>query len=139
MPHISKKTVQNELISCCGELITKTLCEEVRDSKFFSVLADEAQDCSNKEQMPVIIRFVDKDKEIREEFFRFMLCDSGVSSEALAKVIKDSVKEIGLDMKNCRGQGYDGAGNMAASVQVLLQDFVVNIRSQPIRIAPLTS
>ena len=43
----------------------------MRDSKFFSVLADEAQDCSNKEQMPVIIRFVDKDKEIREEFFRF--------------------------------------------------------------------
>ena len=75
----------------------------MRDSTFFSVLADEAQDCSNKEQMPVIIRFVDKDKEMREEFFRFMLCDSGVSGEALAKVIKDSVKEIGLDMKDCRG------------------------------------
>ena len=109
----TSKTVQNELISCCGELITNTLCEEVRDSKFFSVLADEAQDCSNKEQMPVIIRFIDKDKEIREEFFRFMLCDSGVSGKALAKVIKDSVKEIGLDMKDCRGQEYDGAGNMA--------------------------
>ena len=65
----TSKTVQNELISCCGELITKTPCEEVRDSKFFSVLADEAQDCSNKEQMPVIILFVDKYKEIREEFF----------------------------------------------------------------------
>ena len=39
------------------------------DSKFFSVLADEAQDSSNKEQMPVIIRFVDKDKEIRERIF----------------------------------------------------------------------
>ena len=109
----TSKTVQNELISCCGEFITKNLCEEVQDSKFFSVLADEAQDCSNKEQMLFIIRFVDKDKEIREEFFRFMHCDSGVSSEALAKVIKDSVKEIGLDMKDCRGQGYDGAGNMA--------------------------
>ena len=65
----TSKTVQNELISCCGELITKTLCEEVQDGKFFSVLADEAQDCSNIEQMPVIIRFTDKDKEIREEFF----------------------------------------------------------------------
>ena len=65
----TSKTVQNELISCCGELITKTLCEEVWDSKFFFVLVDEAQDCSNKEQMPVIIRFIDKDKEIREEFF----------------------------------------------------------------------
>ena len=85
----------------------------MRDSKFFSVLADEAQYCSNKEQMPVIIRFVDKNKKIREEFFRFMLCDSGVSGEALAKVRKDSVKEIGLDMKDCRGQGYDGARNMA--------------------------
>ena len=42
-----------------------------------------------------------------------MLCGSGASGEALAKVIKDSVKEIGLDMKDCRGQGYYGAGNMA--------------------------
>ena len=42
-----------------------------------------------------------------------MLCDSGISGEALAKVIKDSVKEISLDMKDCHGQGYDGTGNMA--------------------------
>ena len=45
--------------------------------------------------------------------FTIYVLDSGISGEALAKVIKDSVKEIGLDMKDCRGQGYDGAGNMA--------------------------
>ena len=66
-----------------------------------------------KNRCHLIIRFIDKDKEIRKEFFRFMLCDSGVRGEALAKVIKDSVKEIGLDMKDCHGQGYDGAGHMA--------------------------
>ena len=42
-----------------------------------------------------------------------MLCDSGVSGEALKKVMKASVKETGLDMKDCCGQGYDGTGNMA--------------------------
>ena len=94
--------------------------------RFFPVLADEAQDCSNKEQMSITVRFVDKDKEIREEFFRFMLCDSGVSGEALAKVITDSVKEIGLDMKDCREQGYDGAGNMA----VKCADAAAKIRSE---------
>ena len=36
----TSKTVQNELISCCGELITKTLCEEVRDSKFQGWISD---------------------------------------------------------------------------------------------------
>ena len=68
-----------------------------------------------------------------------MLCDSGGSGEALVKVIKDSVKEIGLDMKDCRDKGMMAQEIWLASVQVLLQEFVVIIRSQSICIAPLTS
>ena len=45
------KTIQNEILEICGEMITEILVGEVKHAKFFSVLADEATDCSNNEQM----------------------------------------------------------------------------------------
>jgi len=36
----------------------KKICEEVRDAKF-CILVDEAKDTSNKEQMAIVLRFVD--------------------------------------------------------------------------------
>ena len=53
----TSKTIQNEIISCCGDLITEKIVQEAKECRFFSVLADEAQDSSNKEQMPLVIRF----------------------------------------------------------------------------------
>lgn len=38
---------------------------------FFSIIADEAADCSNKEKMSLVLRFVDSDLNIREANIRF--------------------------------------------------------------------
>lgn len=104
--------IQNDIIECCRDEVRFSLVQEVNSSPFFSVLADEAADCSNKEQMPLVVRFV-KDAVIREEFMGFALCDSGTSGRALADVILKSLREWGIEMDHMRGQGYDGAGNMA--------------------------
>ena len=105
--------------------LTKNCRRSKRVQIFFSVLADEAQDSSNKEQMPLVIRFVDRNKEIKEEFIRVVYCNSGINSEALAKEITEGVEAIDQDMRDCRGQGYDGAGDMAgrcagAAARILL-------------------
>lgn len=52
------KTTQNEIVEICGEMITSKLSSEIKNAKFFSVLADEAADVSNLEQMPLVIRCV---------------------------------------------------------------------------------
>jgi hypothetical protein len=39
------KTTQNEIIDICGDLITKKITDEIREAKFYSILADEASDC----------------------------------------------------------------------------------------------
>ena len=75
-------------------------------------MSDEAQDCSNQEQMPIVVRYVDNG-EVKESFIKFILCDTGLTGLALSEKIKEAVGELGLDMKDCRGQCYDGAGNMA--------------------------
>ena len=70
-------------------------------------------DVSNKEQVSIVIRFVDSSNCIREEFLDFILTER-VTVEVLAYNIKDTLTKYGLDFKNCRGQGYDGASNMSA-------------------------
>ena len=109
----SSPRIQNDLILCTGQWIRKQLIQEVQNAKFFSVCADEAADCSNKEQLPLVLRFVDASKSIREEFVDFILCDTGTSGSAIPDKILAALEGYGLNTSYLRGQAYDGAGNMA--------------------------
>ena len=102
-------TSQNEILECFGELIVEELISEIIEAKFYSILADEASDVAMKEQLSLVLRFVDKDHNVREEFIKYCLCEK-LTGEALANLILDEIKKLGLDIQNCRGQGYDGAG-----------------------------
>ena len=121
------KTIQNELIECCGEYIVEQLVAEIKDAAVFSVLADEVADISNKEQMPIIIRYVDKTGEIREKLVRFVHLEKGTKGEYIADAIKNELNELGLDLVKCRGQRYDGAGNMSGkcigATKLILTEF----------------
>lgn len=79
---------------------------------FFSVLADEATDSSNKEQLPLVLRYVDSTYETREEFVEYVECAEGISGTSIATYINTTHK-MNLDLKNCIGQCYHGAGNMS--------------------------
>lgn len=107
------KTVQNDVIDCIGHQIQQNIVEKVKASRFFSILADEAQDASNKEQMALIIRYVDVDGVINEDFLEFVHCADGTTGDHISKHIKTSLSKLGIDMADCRGQCYDGAGSMA--------------------------
>ena len=65
------KTSQNDLVSCCGQFIAELVVRKIKENKFFSVLADEASDCSNQEPLSLVIRYVGSDCVIREEFLGF--------------------------------------------------------------------
>ena len=107
------KTTQNELIEICGNLIRREICDEIKQAQYFSILADEACDVSNVEQMPIILRFVDSEASIREEFLGFSECSEGMTGKAIACAILRFVEDIGLNMEFCMGQRYDGTANMA--------------------------
>ena len=63
--------------------------------------------------MPIVLRFVDKTGHIREEFLKFIDLPKGTSGETIATAIKSALKSLGLDLGKCKGQGYDGVGNMS--------------------------
>ena len=107
------KTIQNEIISTVGMYIVDKPAREVNNSRYFSILADEAADISNKENLSVVSRFVDSDKNIREEFIGYFLCEEGTTGRAIKNLIINAVSDLGWSMDDCRGQCYDGTGNMA--------------------------
>ena len=67
---------------------------------------------SHKEQLSLVLRFVDSEMNIREDFIQFVHC-KGLSGEELAATILRTLNNLSLELPNCRGQAYDGAGAMA--------------------------
>ena len=99
-----------------GDQILAQVLEKVKKANFFTLLADEARDSSNWEQMTVVLRYVDSNDRIREDFMGFIKCES-TTGLALYEKLQQQLADWGLDYHNMRGQGYDGAGNMAGTVR----------------------
>ena len=111
------KSIQNEIIQCCGEVILNDIISSVKQAKYFSVIADEAHDLSNKELMSVVLRYLDPEFNIKEDFVGYVHLVEGMSGENIANAILTFIDSLGLDIANCRGQGYDGAGAMAGKIK----------------------
>ena len=108
----TSKTVQNEMITICGDIIQGKLLGMVKKAGFFSVIADEATDVANDEQLSICVRFVHNGSPC-EKFLAFHECQSGVTGEALADDILSALVEWQLQPQLLCGQAYDGAGAMA--------------------------
>ena len=64
-------TIQKEILHILMNKVRKKICEEVRDAKF-CILIDKAKDASNKEQIAIVLRFIDIQGFVRECFFGIM-------------------------------------------------------------------
>ena len=62
---------------------------------------------------------MDKKNNIREEFVFFSECSYGLSGQSLYRTIKEFFVLVDIDISDCRGQGYDGAGAVAGKNQGL--------------------
>ena len=113
------KTSQNKIIKCIGQVISEDLIEEIKESRYYSIIADEASDSSHKEQLSLVLRFIDSGMNVREEFICFMHCKWGLSGKNLAKLILEGLDDLTLPIDNCRGQGYDGVGAVAGHINGL--------------------
>ena len=60
------------------------LSSEIKDSKHFSILADEAADISNKENLSILIRFVDALKPFERNLLAIII----VMKEQLGELLK---------------------------------------------------
>ena len=88
----------------------KAIREEIGDARF-CILVDEAHDESMKEQMAVVLRYVDTDGFVRERFFRIVhVVDT--TAVTLKKEIYYLFSNYYLGIQNIREQEYDSVSNM---------------------------
>ena len=66
--------IQKEILHVFSTTVKKIIREEIGEVKF-CIIVDEARDESNKEQMAIVLRFIDKDGFVREPFFGLVLSD----------------------------------------------------------------
>lgn len=82
----------------------------------FGLMMDGSQDISCKEQISVVIRYVNEANNIVERTVLFMNAKS-TSGEALYGLLQTRLTEIGLSLHNAVGCSFDGASNMRAEYE----------------------
>ena len=74
---------------------------------------------SNQEQLSLVIRYIYSDCVKREEFLGFLHYGLGLSGKALPETVLGGLINLGLDIRNCRGHGYDEAAAVSGHINGL--------------------
>ncbi|KAK4283433.1 hypothetical protein QN277_000383 [Acacia crassicarpa] len=107
---LTSPMIQKDLSQACADLTVKAIISDI-GGDYFSLLVDEARDVAIKEQMAVVLRYVNKKGSIVECFIGIIHV-SDTTAQSLKAAIDGLFSKLGLSLSKCRGQGYDGASNM---------------------------
>lgn len=105
--------IVNELITTMGLSVLRSLLKDIQTCSpaWYAIIADEATDAANREQLNVSIRWVNSDYEVSEDPVG-LYCLPDTKSDTLYSVVTDILTRCTLPLCLCRGQAYDGASNM---------------------------
>ncbi|XP_059451114.1 uncharacterized protein LOC132181905 [Corylus avellana] len=105
--------IQKEIANVAANETLNAILKDLGDSSFV-ILVDESCDISVKEQLAIVLHYVDKWEHVIE-------CFLGITyvSNTIAVVLKMTIESVlskhHLSISRLRGQGYDGASNMRTS------------------------
>jgi hypothetical protein len=102
--------IQKDIANYFAEIIVNSIIEEI-GGDVFCLLVDESADVSDKEQMAVVLRYVNNRGELKERLIGVVHV-AETTSACLKSNIDALFSKYKLSWKQVRGQGYDGASNM---------------------------
>ncbi|XP_020415530.1 zinc finger MYM-type protein 1-like [Prunus persica] len=119
--------IQKDIVNACAGETLDVIMSGLKD-RFFSILVDEARDISVKEQMVMVLRYVDDKGHVIERFVGVQHVIDTTSS-SLKDAIDIFFSSNGLSFSKLRGQGYDGASNMRAKKNIDTASFFTTTNS----------
>ncbi|KAM3695736.1 hypothetical protein ACJW31_07G155700 [Castanea mollissima] len=109
--------IQKDMVNAIAHETSKAIIEDLGNG-FFSILVDESRDISVKEQMALVLRYVNKQGIIIERFLGIVHVASTIAL-SLKCAIESLLCEHNLSLSRLRGQGYDEASNMQGDINGL--------------------
>ncbi|XP_060170419.1 uncharacterized protein LOC132601340 [Lycium barbarum] len=109
--------IQKDIVDSCAKETIKAIIEDL-DGDYFGILVDESKDISHKEQMALVLRYVDKKGEVIERFVGIVHVND-TSARSMKETIYSFLSDHSLSPSQIRGQGYDGASNMQGELNGL--------------------
>ena len=92
--------IVNEMIKLMGHKVLRSVIINIHHHKWFSILADETRDVSNREQLVVTMRWVSDTYEIHEDFCGLLQLDA-TTSECIYKTLSQYFLSLGISLENC--------------------------------------
>ncbi|XP_071729025.1 uncharacterized protein [Rutidosis leptorrhynchoides] len=111
--------IQKDVVKCFKQEVLECIFKEIGDD-VFALLVDESSDVSKKEQMAIVLRYVDEHGLVKERFVGLVHVKD-TSSLSLKCSIDSFFSKHKVSMNQLRGQGYDGASNMRGLTNILSQ------------------
>lgn len=106
--------VQNEIVQLMSLSILRSIARNLQDACYFTIMADESADSSNREQLVICFHWVDQQLEVHEDFVSLYQIPD-ITADMIEAAIKDCLPRMNLQWNRCRGQCYDEAASMAGS------------------------
>ncbi|XP_053122763.1 zinc finger MYM-type protein 1-like isoform X2 [Hemicordylus capensis] len=115
------KTIQNEIVQLLATQIKQKILALLKSAKYYSIILDCTPDGSHAEQMTLMVRFVTSAAssvsgpaavDVREHFLGFI--DIDTAGPGMTNVLLQKLEEMGIDLVEMRGQGYDHGANVKA-------------------------
>ena len=110
--NFTSPSAQIEMAEMFSHQILRTIISEIQQNKFYAVTADGTQDVAGQEQESFVLRYVDSDLYVHEDFIGLYEIPS-TTGDVLARTLFDVLSRNGLFIRNMRAQTYDGAANMS--------------------------
>jgi hypothetical protein len=96
--------------------VKKIIIDKPKLTKYFSVILDCTPDVSHKEQVSLIVCFVDVshcDIKVVEHLIQCFIIED-TTGKGLSGLLLAAIEKLGLNIDDCRGQGYDNGANIVA-------------------------
>ena len=98
------------MINIISDIVKDQIVKEVKDARMFSVQMDSTQDIFFHDQCAIILSYVVGDRA-KERLVRQENVDNS-SGKCLHTLLRNSLVEINLALKQCIGDSLDGAANI---------------------------
>ena len=111
--HVSPEN-QNEMLQLMAHQVLRKILGDMHQSPFLTLMVDETTDVSNKEQLTLILRWVDSDFVVSEEFLGLYNLATA-NAQSIVDIISDTFLRLQISFSKLRGQCYDWCNTMAGA------------------------